>query len=90
MNVIGLKKCPKCGYKELYGCHNYYTIGAPFFCLKCNNIMNYAPYKECDNYISDKEYNKIMDYLEEHLETLDFEFKEKKNGIFRLIWKGLK
>lgn len=91
MNIIGLKKCPNCGFKELYGCHNYYTTGAPFICPKCKTEMEYAPYKMNQGHISDEEWQKTLSLLEKNLKTLDFSFVEKKTkeGIFTLKWTGI-
>jgi hypothetical protein len=89
MNVIGLKKCPKCGFKELYGCHNYYTVGDPFFCPKCKTPMDYTPYQFCNCYLSDKEYQKTWDLLQKHLDTLDYITTEISPGVIRQEWVGL-
>lgn len=91
VSVIGLSKCPKCGFKEIYGCNNYYTTGAPFKCHKCKTMMDYAPYQYSDGHVSEKQYNKTKTLLESHLETLDFEFKkdEKISYRYKLIWKGV-
>jgi hypothetical protein len=90
MNIIGLKKCSKCGHKDVYGCHNYYTIGAPFRCPKCKHLMDHAPYKAYSGYVSDKQYNKTFKYFKEHIETIDYEIIEKGKGIINIVWKGVK
>ena len=90
MNVIGLKKCPKCGFKELYGCHNYYTIGAPFICPQCGTTMDFAPFKYSIDHVSDEEYQKTWNLLQRNLATLDFITKPKdKKGTVTLEWVGI-
>ena len=90
MNVIGLKKCPNCGFKELYGCHNYYTTGAPFNCPKCDTAMNYVPYAMDNSYVSDEEYEKVENLLEKNLETLDYVVTEKERGALTIKWVGIR
>lgn len=89
MNVIGLKKCPKCGHKELYGCHNYYTIGAPFKCPKCGSGMDYSPFRAVDGHLPDEAYQKTWDFLQANIATLDFKIIELKPGHIRIEWTGL-
>lgn len=88
-SVIGLKKCPKCGLKQLYGCHNYYTIGAPFKCPNCGSEMSYAPYKMTNKYLSDEAWEKTWNFLDRNLKTLDFETIEGDQGRMTIKWVGL-
>ncbi len=89
-SVIGLKKCPKCGLKQLYGCHNYYTTGAPFKCPNCGDEMLYAPYKTTNEYLSDEEWEATWNLLDKNLKTLDFEIIEHGQGRVTIEWLGIK
>ena len=89
MNVIGLKKCLRCGHKELYGCHNNYTIGAPFICPNCSAVMDYASFQYTPDYVTDEEYQKTWDFLKANLATLDFITKTDGDGCLTVNWIGL-
>jgi len=89
MNIIGLKKCPNCKFKDIYGCHNYYTIGAPFTCPKCGELMVYAPYKWASGYVSDEDYNRTLNYFKDNLEKIEFQVIDKERGTIEIKWIGI-
>ena len=89
MNVIGIKKCNKCGKKEVYGCNNYYTVGQPFFC--CHKMMDNAPYLCSFTHMSKKKFDKIWNYFEKNIDNIDYKIipDEKHEGVISIKWVGV-